>query len=861
MGKTLLLAAAMLAALPISAQDGLQRKVSSATTSNIAEDGSKAKTQSQAFFYDSKNNEAFNFTYNASGDRTDYSFKTFDSDGRIIADSTQLQKLYYFYDAQGRKVKEEKWTNYNNPAWPDTKQDSTLYYYDGNSNRIDHIQYGDYAGSKDVFFYNGKGQKEKVEHYGIDYSDGYKYQVISRTYYAYDETGNMVSSDEHGVSAGIEDENGRRSSFFYDGNNMLVRDTINAAYSTTAHAYSYDADGNILLTENYDYDSTKGSWALASQIDYSYGQYGKMRTVANLIANVDANEPTTVRLTFDGPTDNNGLDGFMVFKDGALEDSVYKSNDGSLSFELQARGIHTYQLLPVYGGVTANISNVSKALVEVELPSVKNIRLTEKEYKGDDNYGQWSIKAVWDAPVRSKYKLVGYRWAVGTYSGTASLEDPSLSYNDSGYGSKTPTIKVYAVYNVGESDADSLQFSIEDKNDQITAHYNNYMSVVKDADGNTLQTKRYLYTPKNDVYNPGEELYAIVSYDELGIPAYRTNADGSETRQWNKNSFGWDDYKKTETLKKSNGADSVVVEYSFEGGKWNVERKTFAHYNNASNEWEASDFDVYTYEGNDSTFEKRIHRYNAKDGYGNITLQVDSIYDERDGLVGKTERTFFRWNVIKDAADYEFAGGKFLPVSRTTNTFDERGLQLSSIAENYEGGKWKTMSEEAFSSSKEYSLTHTPSSDGLMLDGDGDIVVWNAPARTDGLTGYRVYVNDVEYGETNETKFSFVGAKIPKGLYNVRVMALYNSNESCVSDEIEVEVITTATSIESAMDASGVELGKAVKVVVYDDAGRVVANTTGNMLSQVLNSVKGRRVLVVHAVLGDGSRKSVKVVR
>lgn len=839
--------------------DGQPKKQVAKTLTYNTSGDTRTLTQQQSYFYGKGAKELFDYTHSVNGTtktRTAYTFKFYDAEGRLAEDSTSLNKLYYYYDEQGNKVKEVKWSNYNNPKYQDVKQDSTLYYY--NNGVLDSVQYANYGNTKDVYFYNTDGQLEHIDRYGIDYYDNYQYQIVQRTYYTYDAVGNMTTSEIRSLQGGVE-QSGMVSRYVYDEANRLVRDTLVAAYSASAHEYTYDSDGLPLLTKTSSYNSYTDTWTNNSETEYVYGTYTDSRLVGTITPKVSADEPTDIILSFVKPTETETLVGYQLMLDDELQDSVYQTKDAALTLARQQRGSHTGRLMTVYEDGTANISDLFAYNVEVTLPTAKNIRLTIKEYSGSESYGSWYIKATWDDPATSPYTLTGYRWTAGSSNGTTTVDKPELSYTDYGWGSKTPVIKVYAVYDVGEADADSLQISIEDHDDQITAHYHNATSTVKDsATGKVVSSKHFLYTPINDGYNSGENLLATVELDADGTPLYRYDASGNEKKAWNKETHDWDDYQLTETLGNSLGVDSVTTVSRWQDGQWVVTDKTFALYNNPDNRYTATDYKHYAYNGADSTLVESRHRYRLTDMYGNILLQTDSLYDGSGNLTGKTETTFYRYGVTLCETAYAYADGEFTPTTRLTNAFDDNANQSSALVETYEDGAWKATTEEVYADSKEYSLTHTPSADDMMLDGDGDIVVWAAPKRTTGLTGYAVYVNDVWYAATEDTRFSFVNAFLPKGSYKVRVMALYDGNESCVSDEIEVEVLIPSgienlnAAMQSWQDATSVE--------VFDTAGRTLAHGSGSDLSTVLGN-SGRQTLIVKGHFADGSVKVVKILK
>lgn len=860
MRRILLLAVlAVLVGLSANAQTKVKRlaKVDTYGIDNI-------QSQLRQLFYDKNDSLAFSFSYNVNGDQktlSDYLYQFYDNQLRHVSDSTNLKKTYYTYDEAGHIVKIVNWSNYNNPNYPDVAQDSTLYFYNGD--RLDSVKIANYNNSKQVYVYGESGRLDHIDVYGVNYSDNYKYEVTSRIYYRYDANGNNIARVTRNVNNGeTEAEDSTVSKYIYNEQNQLVGDTIVGSWTTTAHKYEYDADGDLLKTENYNFSSSDNSWSSAGYVNRSYGNYSSDYVATGLTATPSETEPTTVDLKFASPADVNGLDGYKVLADGVLLDSVFTTSDNIIRIPEQSRGGHAYRILPVYSGAPANVSDEAKANVEVVLKPVRNLHFTNKEYTGNDSYGSWRLTFTWEKPEPSAYKLTGYRYQVGNsgYATNIAATDTTVTSYDYGYGGDTTTIYVWAVYSVGTSDPETLAYDTKDHTDQVTAHYHVKTANVTGKDGKVIEKRHYLYTARIDDYNSGEDLYTTVGSDANGNVAYRYSVNGRETKKWNQKAWKWDDYKQIQHLTDANGLDSLDIYSIYTDGKWNVYKKIYTFFNDPDNKYNKTGYRYVTINGNDSTVVNATHYEIRSEQWGDVSEYDDSLYNAANELTGKRVYKIHGYDannaITYDAVtDYSFANNEFTPVSRILYTnFNDQRQPDSTEWQSWIEADWQTDSILAITdeiSSKEYHRTHTPEGD-FTQDVDDDynpIVTWPTPVRTKELTNYVLYLDDVEFAtvDPDVTTYTFKDAAIgedAKGTHSLRIMALYNGDESCVSSPIDIEIVSVANGIKLATAT-----GNVVRTEVYDLQGRRV------------NSVSDARgqLLIIKRFAADGTSDVRKV--
>lgn len=856
--RKLLLIGVFACAFSLTWAHGDEKKVASVNTYTQG-NGSAVLSKLEKRFYDKNDSLAFAFTYDvANGKQTQsgYKYQFYDKQLRHVSDSTNLAKTYYYYDDAGNIVKKVNWTNYNNPNYPDTKNDSTLYFYTGN--KLDSVKISDYSRTKYVYHYKADGKRDYRDTYGVNYSDNYKYEVLSRLHYTYDERGNMVATLNKTINNGTDEaEGGTKNVYVYNESNQLVSDTIVSTYSTVAHKYEYDADGMLASCTHFNLNTANNTWKEGNKEEYVYGAYNSAKVVENLKATQSADEPSTVVLSFDKPSATEGLDGYKVVKDGVLADDIIKG-ENSISLPLQTRGKHSYMILPVYNSLEGNVSEKAEINIDFEIPAPQNLYLYSKEYKGDESFGNWDVVLKWDAPKPCAYTLKGYRYEIGTTNGETADSVRTAKFTDYGWDGEVTTVNVYAVYNVGMSDPVSVSYNNKDHADQITVHFHNKKADITDKNGAITEKRHYLYVPVYDDYNVGENLYATIVESADGKPQYRVSADGKETRKWNEKLWKWDDYKKTENISNASGYDSLTVESIYTDGKWKPMSKLIV---NRDKDNKVIDYTKIEYQGTDSTvvrytrFEEHAGKYNA------LSAQIDSLYSEDNMLTGKIERIvkgYDKNNKLQysSVTSYTYANGNMIPKSKMENTFDSDWTLNKTAWFEYKNEEWTvdSVANYNYAASKEYSRTHTPEGDFVcdVDDADNPMVTWNEPVRKDGLTSYDLYLDDIVIDSVaaDVLTYSLKDAKIPesaKGDHSLRVMAKYNNDENCLSQAVEISIVSVATGIENITNEANNE-----SFEVYSLDGKRIPK---GMLRNMQN-----HIVIVKTTHGDGSIKCRKLL-
>ncbi len=822
MKKTLLLAVALLPTLFAGA--AAEKKLASITT----KDAAGTVTQVKQNFYDATNQLVFAMTSATSYGytTTTYAYYSYDEQGRLVTDSTQNNQTYYTYDDEGRLVKESKWSY-------GSEQESTTYVYaDG---LLDYIQKSDYYGTKIDYTYDADGRLIIEDTYRNDWQTGQP-ALANRKRYAYDEQGNKVRVTTYTVDADSNETETAHDAFVYNEQNQVVRDTIAGDWSTDAHVYEYDADGDLALVKNSSYSSWSSAWTDGASNFYAYGYYSSDHVVTGISAAAKADDPTCVVLTFTAPADTEGLEGYQLFADGQLLDEVFTATGNTIEVPLQSRGQHSYRMLPVYNGVAANLSESVDYTVEVALNAPQNLRYVNKEWKGMN----WQIKVEWDAPEQCGYTLKGYRLVAGGSTNNYTAETTSAEFYDYGWSTSDPgAIRLFAVYEVGESDPVSLIYDPNDHTDEITSHFHADWADVADAQGQKLGRRHLLYVPKYDDYNVGENLLASVDVDNDGNPLYRISPDGNETKKWGEGQ--WEDYRRVTMQNNERGSRYLTTTSEFVDGEWQVVHEDYIFYDDPESPYNATSYRQVDYKDGQTTI-VNFTREEVKEGY-TVKQFKDKLTNEAGEFIGTVVTDIRGWDRLNiqrfnavtryDAEDN--------PVSRQTWDYDSDWNLVSETSEVYENGEWKVVDGRCYTytQSKEYSRTHTPEGN-LNVDLDADdnsVITWPAPVRTKEMTGYQIFIDEVCVAEvsadTNE--YTFVEEPVSVGAHQARVMALYNGNESCLSEPFDIEIWESSwvpTHIDAALqragqvadifDLSGRKLGTTADGSVTRFAGRVV---------------------------------------
>ena len=163
-----------------------------------------------------------------------------------------------------------------------------------------------------------------------------------------------------------------------------------------------------------------------------------------------------------------------------------------------------------------NCSNILQHTIEMNLPAPTSPELVYKEF-----YTKWNVKFKFDAPKYKGLTLKGYRWVVSNngHQVTSKTDLPEQLFGTFAYYDKEKVkVELYAIYEEGESDPLTFEIDLSDVTDQVTAHWENEYSTIKNEDGDIKQTNKYYYTSTS----MGETLSFYIAYDAFGQPTQRT---------------------------------------------------------------------------------------------------------------------------------------------------------------------------------------------------------------------------------------------------------------------------------------------------------------------------------------------------
>ena len=149
--------------------------------------------------------------------------------------------------------------------------------------------------------------------------------------------------------------------------------------------------------------------------------------------------------------------------------------------------------MPVYEKDNiGNCSDFIQQTIKLNLPAPTNPELVYKEY-----YTKWNVKFKFDAPKYKNLTLKGYRWVASnkSHQATGKTDNPEQLFGTFAYYDKEKVkVELYAIYEEGESDPLTFEIDLTNVAEQVTAHWQNEYSTVKNEDGDIKQTNKYYYT-------------------------------------------------------------------------------------------------------------------------------------------------------------------------------------------------------------------------------------------------------------------------------------------------------------------------------------------------------------------------------
>lgn len=762
------------------------------------------------YFYDKNGNLVLTSEYNFAGYYYHTSYR-YNVNNLLESDSTDNVKNFYFYNSDGTLQKKTK-----QKVTTGETQETTLYEYE-NGKLTYEIIYNNKDEEKGKYRYTYEGDLLIKSEYitGMTTGSNPREKISNRIEYTYDAVGNKTDEINYKLSTTSSSlgtiRSATRYQYSYDAQNRMIESVYAEATATSGtlgswtnkkkSTYTYTDDSTIpSKKENYMWDPTNLVFAVNDYDTYNTSVYSKDRMPQNL--KVEQGESvTTVNLTFDAPVDSEGIKGYGLIINNKLHEEVYP--ESPIVLNKQVKGTHTYRVMALYDTIAGNVTDEIGHIIDINLPAPSNGRVLTKELSS-----QWVVTFAYDAPdVPQGTTLTGYRYVVtggnGNASGTITPADMTkgtfkLYHNYADNEKNLVTLSLYAVYEEGESEPYEFQIDLRDTTDQIIAHWLNQSSeryVVYPTYGaeELVSTTNYYYTSVNT--SNTETLVATVENrwsEELYkfMPALRT-VDGV-TEKYNETTKQWENYRVVESVKDGSETDYLLVEtskiYNVETDNFEVEsiRKDHYYYDESTTPWTLlNDWSkYYTVENGVEKYEK----YVVHSAEGNTAVETVYASDEQT-LTGKVEHVRNAFGRVVSEKNYNYVGGEFKLVSYVQNEYDADSDLLNTTTYYNVTDNVETVAEVVrYTGSKEYHYTKMP----FSLSYKNGVLSWQKPS-TESVnpTGYRVFANNIPYGDTSETSMEI--ADLPTGKYSINVMCLFGDSESSLSDAISINHVSLAT--------------------------------------------------------------------
>lgn len=739
-----------------------------------------------SYYYDKSGNLISNITYNAADNtiREQYAY-TYNEHNKVLSESCissyNNYQTDYEYDDTGLKLLK---TTKINPVY-NTFIESCEYTYEGELLTKEVYKKSNGAEAKRYEYHYTNGILSSKDFYNdTEYTGTIK--LAETTSYVFDNMGNeLKNSTVKHLSDGSTREIDRKC-YAYDAEGKLVSDSLYRQHlmapilvPSAKHIYQYDKNGALVKVLEYGGDSDKsdldkpGNFPMLSQYYVHTPQlYGSDYAPQNV--NIQQGEAIgTIKITFKAPTVTTGLEGYKVMVDNELLNEIFTGTE--LTVKKQKKGTHVYRIFPIYNKEVANASDPVTFNIEIDCPPVTNLQVAAYEYYSYE----WHLNLQWDAPAKNSLTFKNYRYIVDTSKGTSVFNTAAAST----YSKKEETIiTVYAVYEEGESDPCTITFDLSDITKSKVAHWNNSGYTVKDAYGNIKGSGNYYYKE----YSGSEQLLFEVEYDAQNNPLRKTvkAAPSSYSKisvdtqyGWNKEEWTW---KRDGTITSTSNMHYQVVEKRTktigQSGKLeDSSKETYTYATENTQDKLPIQTEYWTIAGKDSSIVSiKKHSY---EGNG----RVDMVY-KADGetITGKEEYFYLDPAKVDSIKVYTYDGTNYTPTARTV--FDYlSGTKLVSAekTDKYTGGKWVKETEKVYTASSAYHKSHAVSE---LAAEEGDNLVkltWKAPEGADGLSGYKVYANDVLCKKTpvpaSATSYDVKG--LPTGNFTFSIVAVYTDNQ------------------------------------------------------------------------------------
>ena len=768
-----------------------------------APDGTLAKTEEKKnldrYFYDKKGrliqSSKYNFTRDGILQTPVNTVYTYDSQSRLLSDSTDRVKSCYYYN-DGGLLKYS--TQYNYKTNIARRIDSIACEYD-QQNRLSIITHYTNKGEKNTeeqHTYDEKGRPATITY--LSYSNGGSTAKKQRqTIFSYNED-NLLSETKIIRFTATSEDVQERKIFAYDDQKRLLCDTIYKKITEPSGSsafrlyqkrnYAYTASDTIPYeVEEYKFNTTSQQFLQTYKFAYLNHLYNQYKTPqASITAKAGTLGDIEIQVT--PPTDNTGLKGYKVLVDYTLQDELF--TDMHFTLHNQSRGVHFYRIVPIYEqDMMGNCSELLTHTIKMNLPAPTNPELAYKEY-----YTKWNVKFKFSAPQYQGLTLKGYRWVVSNngHQVTGKTDSPNQNFGTFNYYDKEKVkVELYAVYEEGDSDPLTFEIDLTDVADQVTEHWKNQYSTLKDEADNIKQTNKFYYTSDS----MGETLAFSVGYDAFGQPKerstitmrkYSSKIESEEIDHYDPSKKNWEKNQKTIYIYNSAGALSGKQMFIFNKDKqlFVIDKAEYYFFDTNISYQHPTQTVAYKFnEQGDSVLTSFTN--SALEFAGKYLIhQLDTIYsslDTKNPPIASIEKVFDDKGKIKSSVEIKQENEKLIPQQRTQYEYaTETELLTRIVHSSFQNNNWKTGSTEDFVASKEYHFTHMAKTLTLTKDS----LRWKAPDRMKDLTGYKVLVNGIETAITDTCCWSALS--LPNGVYTFQVVPIYNEKEASISESFKI---------------------------------------------------------------------------
>lgn len=769
-----------------------------------APDGTLVKTEDdkilEHFFYNKQGllaqSSKYNYTRDGKLQTPVNTIYIYDAQLRLLSDSTdRVKSCYYYNNGSGLMSYSTQYSYKTNVPY---RIDSVAYTYNQQNKLATIVHYSPKNEKKteEQYTYNTEGNCATITYFA--YSNGKTEAKKQRQTLFYYNADKLLSETKLIVFTTKSEEIQERKVLAYDNQKRLVCDTlykkVNEPNGTSAfrlyqkHNYTYTLSDTIPTeVEEFRFNTTSQEFLQTYKFVYQNHLYSEKQTPkASITTQADA--PSDVIFQITPPEYTTGLKGYKVLADYTLQDELY--TDTHFTLHNQPRGIHFYSVVPVYEKDNiGNCSDIIQQTIKLNLPAPTNPELVYKEY-----YTKWNVKFKFDAPKYKNLTLKGYRWVASnkSHQATGKTDNPEQLFGTFAYYDKEKVkVELYAIYEEGESDPLTFEIDLTNVAEQVTAHWQNEYSTVKNEDGDIKQTNKYYYTSTS----MGETLSFYIAYDAFGQPKkrtkvsirkYSTKTELEEVDLYNPAKKNWEKHQKTQYLYNSAGALSAKQVFVFDKDKQIFVKDNAEYYFTDPNISYQYPIQTVAYKFNaqgDSTVTALTNsslEFNGK----YLSHQLDSVYASTDitaPLIARIETTFGNKGEIKTRIEECSNNGKLVPNKRENYNYSTETECITRIThDDFRNNNWKNVSTEEFVASKEYHFTRMPKSLTLTKD----TLRWKEPERIKDLTGYKILVNGIETGIADTCRWSAMS--LPNGIYTFQIVPLYNDREASISEELKV---------------------------------------------------------------------------